>query len=482
MLNYSKEAGVEFPNIVADMRFCVCRYKGVFMLLLGAMFFACSNSEDLYAVDEIEAQVETGEAVATQVSLFESDVLRDPLSATYPYAGIPRVVIETEGKAAVSDRETEIPAKMWIWGEHYPETGAMELTIRGRGNSSWWMPQKGYKLEFSKKQSLLGMPKDKDWALVANYADKSLMKNYLMYHLSGKIGSYYAPRCEYVELFLNKEYLGVYLLTETIKKSKDRVNLPKNENSYIVEVDAKYREGEQVIFSNVLKSGDGMPFRIHEPRQASEESLAALTGHISDFETYLKGITPDKDNGLEKWVDVDEFVKHYWLQEFPKNPDAVFYTSVYFTWAKDDVIKMGPVWDFDLSFGGHSKEHISQVEGWHVKYSYWNKYAFKDPVVNNARIRFWQENKTSFLNLIADADSLYDALEKAAENNFKRWKILKHTDKDYHFAAYDTYKDAVEDLKKWIGERCFWIESEMQKEPLSEVVVNPLDTLVNPDP
>jgi spore coat protein CotH len=84
---------------------------------------------------------------------------------------------------------------------------------------------------------MLGLPKDKDWALIANYADKTLMKNYLVYNLSANLGAYYSPRCEFAELFLNGEYLGVYLLTETIKIAKNRINIPKNENRYIVEVD-----------------------------------------------------------------------------------------------------------------------------------------------------------------------------------------------------------------------------------------------------
>lgn len=108
--------------------------------------------------------------------------------------------------------------------------------------------KKSYKIEFAKKQSMLGMPKDKDWALIANHYDKSLMRNFIAYRLSSALGAYYAPRCEFVELYLNGEYLGVYLLTETIKVSKNRVNIPKDDNSYIVEFDAKYRDDEQVFF------------------------------------------------------------------------------------------------------------------------------------------------------------------------------------------------------------------------------------------
>ncbi|MBQ7078937.1 MAG: CotH kinase family protein, partial [Fibrobacter sp.] len=380
----------------------------VLMWLLGSFMGACSNSESINFVDEGRFLIEEGEILLSR--WMTEDSLQRNLSSIYPYAGIPRVVIETEDLLEINDRETEIPAKMRIWGERYPETGLMEMTIRGRGNLSWSMHQKSYKLEFKNKQTLLGMPKDRDWALISNYADKSLMKNYLMYHLATKMGMPYVPRCEYVELYLNKEYLGVYLLTETIKKSQNRVNLRQDEMSYIVEIDAKFRDGEQVIFSDVISPG-GKPFHIHEPQNASIESLDLLETFIQSFEKYLKGISFEKNNGLEQWVDIDEYIKHYWLQEFSKNPDANFYTSVYFSWTRNGVVNMGPIWDFDLSFGGHRNEVTSLPTGWHIKNSYWNNYIFRDSVLENSRIRFWQENKEKFLGLSADADSLYGFLE-----------------------------------------------------------------------
>ena len=150
------------------------------------------------------------------------------------------------------------------------------------------MPKKSYKIEFENKQSMLGMPKDKDWALIANYADKTLMRNYLAYRLSAALDVFYAPRCEFAELYVNGNYLGVYLVTETIKKDKDRVNIPKDDESFIVEFDQKYKADEQVVFSDIIsKNGKGKPFRIHDPKNASESVLDAVKTHIEDFETYL---------------------------------------------------------------------------------------------------------------------------------------------------------------------------------------------------
>ena len=162
-------------------------------IVISGLVLGCSNSE---SVEETE---DTDFAKLDYLPLDDSE---------YPYAGIPRVVIVTENYQKIKNREIEIPAKLQIWGEKAPESEIMDLTIRGRGNTSWTeMPKKSYKIEFVNKQAMLGMPKDRDWALIANYADKTLMKNYLMYHLSAELGAYYAPRCEFIELYLNKDYL-----------------------------------------------------------------------------------------------------------------------------------------------------------------------------------------------------------------------------------------------------------------------------------
>lgn len=389
-----------------------------------------------------------------------------PNDKEYPYAGIPRVVIETEYRQVINDRETEIPAKLQIWGENESESEIMDLTIRGRGNTSWTdVPKKSYKIEFEKKQSVLGMPKDKDWALIANYYDKSLMRNFISYRLSAAFGAYYAPRCEFAELYLNGKYLGVYLLTETIKIGKNRVNIPKDDYSYIVEVDGKYKTGEQVVFSDVLKNNTkGKPFRIHDPKNASEAALNTIQNHIQNFENFLKTIKSGKKNDIEDWIDVEESVKHYWVQELAKNPDAEFYTSVYFSWIKGELIRMGPVWDFDLAFGNHVNTNINLSDGWHLRTKYWNDYLFKSDEYIKSVNQFWNLKRDEFGAVLDSIDAKRAFLSKAAKNNFKRWNVLKNTSIDlWKGKAFSSYDDALSNLKNWLSKRIQWIDSEVKK-------------------
>ena len=381
-----------------------------------------------------------------------------PNDKEYPYADIPRIVIETENHQAIKDIETEIPAKMQIWGNEESESEIMDLTIRGRGNSSWSMPQKSYKIEFDKKQSILGMPKDKDWALIANYADKSLIRNYIAYQLSRDLDTYYAPRCEFVELYVNQEYLGVYLLTETIKIGENRVNIPKDDKSYIIEFDEKYRDNEQVFFSDILlNNGVGKAFRIHYPKTADEATYETIKDHVQEFENTLI----QNQKNLDEWIDIEESIKHYWAQEFTKNPDAGFYTSVYFTWIKEELIKMGPVWDFDLAFGNHSNDDINRSDMWLIRSKYWYNYFFKNEMYVNRIHQYWVQKHDLFTSVLDSIDSKKKSLDKAAKNNFSRWNILQDTTSTlWKNKPYSSYDEAIKDLKDWLSKRIEWIDKQ----------------------
>ena len=438
--------------------------------ITGSLVFACSNSEGNDATGtEIIAAVESNShdieyASPSQETSSAKTFDYIPIDdSEYPYAGIPRIVIETENHREIKDRETEIPARLQIWGEKAPESEIMDLTIRGRGNTSWTnMPKKSYKIEFVDKQAMLGMPKDRDWALIANYADKTLMKNYLAYHLSAELGAYYAPRCEFVELYLNKDYLGVYLLTETIKIAKKRISIPNNENSYIVEIDKRTRDGEQKIYSNMISNENpGKGFQIHYPQNASTQKLDSIRNRIQSLELFIRSIQANKNNNVSKWIDINEYIKHYWVQELSKNCDANFYSSVYFSWSNDSPLKMGPVWDFDLAFGGHDDINCSHPHEWLLKSSYWNEYLFRDSIVNHTRKKFWHANRESISAIISKINSTEILLNSAAANNFKRWDILQSTKFRYHLYSYSSYLETADNLKDWLNERITWIDSHL---------------------
>ena len=413
------------------------------------MMGACDNNIDADFVERSESSL--------SLKLYPESF--KPNDKEYPYAEIPRIVIETENRSIIKDRQTEVSAKLQIWGKKKAESDVLDLTIRGRGNSSWGMPKKSYKIEFEEKQSLFDMPQNKDWALIANYTDKTLMRNYIAYRLSAALGAYYAPRCKFVELYLNGEYLGVYLLTETIKIGKNRVNIPKDDFSYIVEVDGKYKKNEQVVFSDVItENGTGKAFRVHYPQNANLAILDTIQNNIQKFETFLKSTKSSDDNAIGKWLDIDESIKHYWVQEFTRNPDATFYTSVFFSWVKGEKIKMGPVWDFDLAFGNHSYNDHGVTTTWRIR-QYWYRYLFNNDVYKEKIAKKWKESHHLFESVLDMIDESSAKLKKAVVNNFKRWDILQETENGF-FISYESYDAAVDDLKDWVKKRLRWVNAQ----------------------
>ena len=395
--------------------------------LLPALFIACSNGEPTSPYEHPELDY---------IPLDDS---------RYPYAGLPRLVIETANRRAIADCETEVPARAQIWGATAPEGDITALTIRGRGNSSWDMPKKSYKIEFAQKQPVLDMPANRDWALIANYADKSMLKNFLMFKLSSALGLYYTPRNAFVELYINKSYYGVYQLTETIKVDENRVNIPKEGNSYLAELDFNHKDDEPFVTTSLE-----MPIRIHSPKNASDSVIAAFSKQIDNFESYLVNRQTSDSVGLEKWLAVDDYIKHFWIQEFSRNNDAAFYSSIYFSWIENGPIRMGPVWDFDLAFGGHKIDSLNTPEGWLARDLLWNHFLFKDSSFVSRLNDFWAQNRHQFAAVLDTIDVYSSALAMAASNNYRRWDVLT-----------TTYDDAIDELKAWIQRRSAWIDQQV---------------------
>ena len=105
--------------------------------------------------------------------------------------------------------------------------------IKLRGNSTLWVNKKAYKIKFNEKQDLLNMGADKEWALLANYFDPTHLRNYYAYNLAKVLGLEYSVECKFVDVYINGIYNGLYLLSETVKTSKERVNIEVDTSSNV---------------------------------------------------------------------------------------------------------------------------------------------------------------------------------------------------------------------------------------------------------
>ena len=378
--------------------------------------------------------------------------------SVYPYAGIPRIVIETENFRGIRDRETEIPSKFQIYGESSPESEVLDLTVRGRGNSSFKMPKYGLKLEFSDKVSLFGMPKNRDWALVANYGDKSHLRNYMMTRLSEWLGAKYTPKMHYVELYLNRNYMGLYLLSETVKVGKHRVNIDENDSTFLLEKeDTKKYDPPYVITESENI------YHIKSPKNPSELTMNRLVENLDEFEKFLDYQYMYAAEKILDWIDLDDYLLYYWVQEYSKNEDGNYARSVYFTWKLGEPIHFGPLWDFDLAFGNASREQNKPAEDWYIRNYRLNRKVMNNRFVERAANEYWNEHRETFRALI-DSVPVYRAMiERAVKNEYLRWPIIKNTENWALKDPYDSYDEAIETMVEWMKLRYQWIDDEVNK-------------------
>ncbi|MDR1525966.1 MAG: CotH kinase family protein, partial [Tannerella sp.] len=152
--------------------------------------------------------------------------------------GLPVVIIEIENRKSIFSKEEYVNASMTI--KYRGDTlHSNTMQIRGRGNATWFnYPKKPFKIKLDEKADLLGMGAEKDWVLLANYGDKTLMRTAFALKLSERMNFPWTPGCRFVEVFLNGNFIGNYNLTEHIEQGKNRINVP--ERGYIIERDDYY--------------------------------------------------------------------------------------------------------------------------------------------------------------------------------------------------------------------------------------------------
>lgn len=380
----------------------------------------------------------------------------------YPYANLQRLVIQTENAADVRNRETKVPAKLQIYGKDSPESFILDLEIRGRGNSSWQLSKYGYRLEFEHKVSLFGMPADKSWNLLSNQRDKSLVRNYITNQLAENLGDEYVPRSVFVEVFLNKNYRGIFQLIESVKVSPDRVDIPESNQSFLLE---KSSEDDQDKKHAEFYTEAGNRFFIKSPKKPSLGDIDNVKNHLDDFEKFILSDAAKNPDSLSKWIDFESLVRYYLIQEFTKNIDGNFHKSIYLSWVKNSPIHLGPVWDFDLAYGLSLGEKLS-AEDYYAGNAGWFAPLFNSEE-NFSHVRqFWKDHHREFEAVADSARETIRRLTPAAKNEYKRWPILN--EKFWVFAeSFKRYEDTADSLTDWIQKRIAWLDAELLS-PISE--------------
>ncbi|MFF8186850.1 CotH kinase family protein [Microbacterium sp. NPDC016588] len=306
--------------------------------------------------------------------------------------------------------------------------------IKGRGNFTWLLDKKPYQIKFDTSTSVLGLPKAKTWILLANHADPSLLRNKVALDLAAQLGIPGTPDVRAVDLTINGEYLGNYLLTEKVEVKKNRLELG-NPGGLLLELDNSYGKSEEFFFTTktsgttfVLKDAvqsvsTPLPTELAASYQSAQQDIDA-------FESALYSPNPDWTT-ISSLIDVDSFLAYYFVLEFSENPDAVT-SSVYF-WrdGPDDVLHAGPAWDFDIALGLYASaamggdptaDYQMNARTLRTGGTAWFQELFRNPeFAKRAGEIFDERVRPAIDTVLSRLDADVSSLGPSAEANFSRW-------------------------------------------------------------
>jgi hypothetical protein len=410
---------------------------------------------------------------------------------------LPTLQISTDNAVPIESKETYVKGSFALTTDGGALTeGALE--VRGRGNSTWSWDKKPYRIKLTSSTELLGMPASKHWVLLANYADKTLIRNDIAFMFSRSIGMEYTTGSQHVELTVNGVYQGVYQLVEHIRVGKDRVNIPelkvadtdaeKITGGYLMEVD--FRMHKDYCIANTwetfcvngvnmereatfcVDSSHGMnPFCIDTPDSLLDANWSAqrdyINGYITDTESALFGDNfADPQLGYAAYIDVDSAVNYFLLNELFKNPDGAV-ASFYLYKKRNGKLFFGPVWDFDLALGNAGYDDNDKTYGWHIRPAPWFDRLFQDPAFKAKVVARWSrlkaEGKLEYIFQYAEARANW--LDKQQKKNYSLWSITDFAQWILHgtHGGTGSYEAEVQEMIRWQRARYQWMDSELDK-------------------
>lgn len=219
------------------------------------------------------------------------------------------------------------------------------VEIKGRGNTTWEQEKKPYQIKFKKNVDLLGLGKAKKWALLANALDMSYLRNHIALVFAEIVEVPYSYRGDFVELYVNGDYRGLYYLVKKIEIAKGSVDL-RNNDGVLFEMDMLHKNEEEQCFESYL--GECLVLKDVVGHEISEESKIA-DSFLTDLNMAEEALREEKYENVAEIFDLDSFAKYFLVNEFAVNPDA-YSTSFYLYRNNEGKIAAGPVWDFDLAF------------------------------------------------------------------------------------------------------------------------------------
>lgn len=334
---------------------------------------------------------------------------------------------------------------------------AATVYIRGRGNSAAYL-KRPYSLKLEKKMNLLSMGDSKKWALIPNTQDPSLMKSIVCFALAEGAGLAYTPQVQPVDVFRNGIYHGTYLLSAKIEVSKNRIGI--GEDDYLANLyypSTTQRMDFTSKYISYSPDEDSLYAELVYPEDSPDEVAKAQV----IWQEILNKIEDEHSDAYLEDIDLESFVKYYWIQEFSMNSDCWGRSAYSYYNTGEEKLYLGPIWDMDLTFGNP----VDERTGWQVRNKAWYATLFQHESFREASEDVYYNGgiRDLFFRTGDSLDKLYEVMEASGRMDFVRW----NDEQDralyvpYHADSYEGYAAM---FMKYYQERLEWIDGQMSTE------------------
>lgn len=294
-------------------------------------------------------------------------------------------------------------------------------TIRGRGNSTWVYEKRPYLLSFTQPADLLGMGAANKWVLLANATDESNLRNKLIYDLAGKAGMYWTPKCEYVDVYLNGEYAGLYLLAERVEMGESRLDIGADPESFLCKLDLSTR---LATLENPIVTELGRAVEITDPENIPTARTDAIAAKVQQMEDAILG------GQIGDILDLDSWAIRLLIDEISENLDGDRASSYFFyTGGK---FYAGPIWDYDHIWGTRdtnlNPEALLATSRLKApdKPTPYNNALYENPVFYARMVEIYETTILPLFQELADGgiEALAEEISAAGTMNSIRWRHM----------------------------------------------------------
>lgn len=390
--------------------------------------------------------------VAYDFLMRNNEVVRYVVHADYMLSAVPIFRIKTEDASIteIPSKDYYLNAELEIDGQNVFENFQGTTEIKGRGNSTWGYPKKPYRLKLSKKASLCGFGTAKNYVLLANYLDPTLMMNAVAFKIAHLLEMPYTHHAIPVDVELNGKYKGSYMLTEQVEVKENRIDLDED-NCVVWELDSYFDE-EPKFTSDAF----GLPVMLKDPDMTDSQ----FNSWKDDFNRFARKFAenPLANNSYVDLIDIQSVVNYLIVYNLTHNMEINHPKSIYLYKEGKGKYMMGPVWDFDWAFdyegtgrhfGKYNRPLWNQYMSNGVGYRFFHRFM-EDPRV----VKLYKETWTDFVN--TKLDILLQYMEQYAK--VLRPSIQKDSKIWNNTVSFET---RFKEMKQWLKNRADYLTSEV---------------------